>query len=160
MANADDLGRRGEALFLLRITDFCGGKQQLFRPHFLGEKCPTLDYLVELLGAGLNTPFFFAQVKATRLGCTKGKKQRLRVKVSGEDVQRMAAFPAPTYLIGIDEPREAAFIWCVHAAMKHALPSLPTDFPVDGPNLRRLWQEVKDYWDGRDMRQQKSFFSV
>jgi hypothetical protein len=49
MAAQDDIGSRGEALFVARILNFCGRPLPYFRPRFLGEKARTLDYLVELV---------------------------------------------------------------------------------------------------------------
>jgi hypothetical protein len=84
MPAKDDIGSRGEAIFELRITDPHGpGGDPLFRPYHLGEKFPTLDYLVELVGlpAG-GVGYFFAQVRSTRKGFTKRPPARLAVKVS------------------------------------------------------------------------------
>src|SRR5947209_4472161 len=99
MAAHDDIGSRGEAIFSVRITDFCGGSRPYFRPYFLGEKARTFDYLVQLVGAGRKTPFFFVQVKTTRLGYTKKHPRRLRVSMPGIDVKRFSSLPAPTYLV-------------------------------------------------------------
>ncbi len=161
MAARDDIGSRGEAIFFVRITDFCGRKRPLFRPRFLGEKAQALDYLVELLGAGERTPFFFAQVKTTRKGTTsRGRPPRLKVGVSRRDVARLALYPAPTYLVGIDERRELGYIWAVLGSMRDAIPSLPTNFPLDCANLRLLWEEVRQFWQGRDMDMRRSAFVV
>jgi hypothetical protein len=51
MPSSDEIGDRGESIFEVRVTRPCGpGGEPLFRPHFLGEKKATLDFLVELLG--------------------------------------------------------------------------------------------------------------
>jgi hypothetical protein len=60
--------------------DFCGNPDPYFDVHPLGEKCPTFDYLVELVNAGDSVPYFLAQVKSTRQGFTK-KGRRLLVQV-------------------------------------------------------------------------------
>jgi hypothetical protein len=49
MATGDDIGGRGESIFYVLLTNFCGRSRPFFRPHFLGEKFATLDYLVELI---------------------------------------------------------------------------------------------------------------
>ena len=46
----DYIGKRGEAIATAALLDFCGNPEPYFDPHFLGEKCPTYDFLVELLG--------------------------------------------------------------------------------------------------------------
>jgi hypothetical protein len=160
MASGDDIGGRGEAIFSVLITDFCGRSRPYFRPHFLGEKFPTLDFQVELLGAGARPPYFFVQVKTTRQGYTTKGPRRLKIKVSQRDVRRMAAYPAPTYVVGIDEVGVAGYIACVRAGMASAISGLPARHPLDAGNLKRLWVEVKDYWEQRDMTQKASVFSI
>ncbi|GEM_PF-641860 len=49
MAARDLIGKRGEAMVTARLTDFCGNPYPYFDVHPLGEKCPTFDYLVELI---------------------------------------------------------------------------------------------------------------
>jgi len=63
----DHLGSRGEYIAFMRLTEVCPPHDlPYFIPHFLGDKCPLFDALVELVGAGRRTPYFFAQVKSTR----------------------------------------------------------------------------------------------
>ncbi|HWG45086.1 MAG TPA: hypothetical protein VN688_20115 [Gemmataceae bacterium] len=161
MAVRDDIGSRGEAIFYVRITDFCGRKQPLFHPRFLGEKAQTLDYLVELVGAGERTPFFFVQVKTTREGYTKRPQPpRLKVGMSRHAVQRLALYPAPTYLVGIDERREEGYILAILEGMTDPISSFPTNFPLDCANLRLLWEEVRQFWKGRGMDMRHSVFTM
>src|SRR5436305_15088112 len=123
MGITDVIGGRGEAIAFARLARICRSDADLpyFWPHYLGEKCETLDFLVELVGAGEKTPFFFVQVKATRKGFTKASK-RLRAEVAEKDVRRMVAFPAPTYVVGVHEGEERAFIISVHGSMTEAIP--------------------------------------
>jgi hypothetical protein len=161
MVARDGIGSRGEAIFYFRITDFCGRSQPFFRPRFLGEKAQTLDYFIELIGAGQRTPFFFVQVKTTREGyTTRGLPPRLKVGISGRDVRRLALYPAPTYVVGIDERQAVGYILAILGGMTAPIPSLPTNFALDGTNLRRLWEEVRLFWRGRDMDMRHSAFSV
>src|SRR5258708_24753697 len=106
MAERDDIGSRGEYLFCTRITAFCGRPRPSFRPYFLGEKAETIDFLVELIDAGDRTPFFFVQVRTTQKGYTRKAPRRLKVGMSASEVELFALKPAPTYLVGIDEPAE------------------------------------------------------
>jgi hypothetical protein len=160
MGARDDIGSRGESIFCVRIMDFCGRSLPYFRPRFLGEKAQTLDYLVELVGAGHGIPFFFVQVKATRQGYTRKRPRRLKVGMSAADVQRFAAIPAPTYLVGIDELGEVGYLLALLEGMKDTISSLPTDYPLDCANLARLYQEVEQFWAGRDMARRHSIFSA
>ncbi len=158
MAAQDDLGSRGEYLFSVRIMNFCGRPLPYFRPRFLGEKARTLDFLVELVGTGERTLFFFAQVKTTRKGYTK-KERRLKVEMSGADVRRACLVPAPTYLIGIEEREEAAYLVPLLEGMTDDIASIPTTYPLDCTNLPRLYAEVEQFWSCRDMRHLTSVFS-
>jgi hypothetical protein len=108
--NTDDIGDRGQCLFHLLMTALCRGRADpYFRPRFLGDKYPTFDYLVELVGH--EAFFFLVQVKATTLGYRNVRgESRLRIKVSKQDVDRMAVSPIPSYVVGIDEPRGVGYI--------------------------------------------------
>src|SRR3982750_4125828 len=113
MGIADFLGGRGGAIAFERLAQFCRPDADLpyFWPHYLGEKCETFDFLVELIDAGEKTPFFFVQVKTTRKEFTRTQTPpRLRVEVSEKDIRRMVAYPAPTYVVGVHADEERAFI--------------------------------------------------
>src|SRR4051812_10131168 len=111
-----------------------------FWPHYLGEKNETFDFLVELVDAGPKTPFFFVQVKSTRKDFTRTQKPpRLRVEVSEKDVRRMVAYPAPTYIVGVHEAEERAFVISVHGTMCEAISSITTAHELNGESLKRLW---------------------
>jgi hypothetical protein len=132
--------------------------QPYFWPRYLGEKGQLFDFLVELVGAGEKTPFFFVQVRSTRKDFTRQVPPRLRVEVSQTEVRRMVAYPAPTYVVGVHEVQERAFAIAVHGAMGEAIASITTAHELDGETLRRLWQEVRDFWQGRDMTRPVSSF--
>jgi hypothetical protein len=160
MGKRDVIGARGEAIAYMRLTTVCGpGGLPYFLPHFLSEKCPTFDFLVELVDAGEPTPFFFVQAKATRKPLTKTHRPpRLQVGVSAVDVRRMTAYPAPTYVVGVYEPGERAFVVSVHGSAAAAVPSLTTAHELTPVTLRRLWEEVREFWRGRDMARATSAF--
>src|SRR5207302_9330836 len=123
------------AIAFARLTKLCRTDSDLpyFWPHFLGEKCETFDFLVELVDAGEKTPFFFVQVKTTRKEFTRSQTTpRLRVEVSEKDVRRMVAYPAPTYVIG------------VHGAMSEAIPSITTAHELTCDTLQRLGDEMRE----------------
>ena len=148
---ADDIGDRGQWLFCLLLTQICPGRNEpYFRPRYLGDKYPTFDYLVELVGS--EAYFFFAQVRATRQGYRKGGgPRRLRVNVSWEDVQRMIASPVPAYVVGIDEPQEVGYLLSMNEPRQAGLGGLPARHPLDCGNLKWLWQEVRNFWASRNM---------
>lgn len=159
MALSDDIGARGEALFFVMLTRFCGRRRPFFRPHFLGAKFVTLDYIVELVDAGIATPFFFVQVKTTTQGYLRDRmgNQRLKVQVSSSDMQRLVSYPAPTYIVGIDEIEEIGYLVSANRSSPAHISSLPTIFPLDCDNLEHLWYEVKEFWEQRDMNLESTF---
>ena len=161
MPLSDDIGLRGEAIFIVRLTQSCGPSDEtLFRPHFLGEKCATLDYLVELMGEQSSPGYFFVQVKTTTRGFTSANPPRLRVSVTQRDVNRMLAFPAPTYLVGIDASNEQAFIASANGTQMRRISSMPAAYPLNQENLRLLHSEVATFWMGRNMILSNSAFAI
>jgi hypothetical protein len=157
MATRDLIGKRGEAIAITRLMDFCGNPDPYFDVHPLGEKCPTFDYFVELVNAGASVPYFLTQVKSTRKGFTK-KERRLLVEVDAEDVRRMVQCPFPTYLIGVDEPNDRAYVLSVHGNMSGSITSIPSRYPLTTRNLRRLWEEVTAHWKKLDAAAKVSTF--
>jgi hypothetical protein len=155
----DTIGNRGEALFYTLMTRFYDRSLPLFRPQFLGAKFATVDYMVELMDAGDTTPFFFVQVKTTTQGYTR-KEHRLKVQVLAEDLRRLIAYPAPTYIVGVDERQETGYFVAACDPMPNRLASLATTFPLTLATLEALWQEVHDFWHQRDMRFRGSRFAV
>ncbi len=157
----DYIGGRGEAIAFAWLTQPCRSDSDLpyFWPHFLGEKCETFDFLVELVDASERTPFFFAQVKATYKEFTRSlSPPRLRVEVSEKDVRRMIAYPAPTYVIGVQADEERSFVISIHGPMSEAIWSITTAHELTCETLRRLWDEVREFWQSREMTQWTSSF--
>ena len=156
MRNA--LGARGEAIFYVLMTEFHSEDGPIFRPQFLGEKWPTVDFVVELLGAGSAVPFFFVQVRTTRSGFT-ARQQRLKVRVSHANLRRLGQIPAPTYVIGIDEIEETGYILSANGESATRIASLPTAHPIDRRRREQLWNEVYEYWEARQMTGFRSAFA-
>ena len=146
MYSRDIIGERGESIFRILLTRKHPTRDYLFEhPNFLGEKKRTIDFLVELIHNESLIPFFFVQVKATTEGYTQ-TEQRLKVKVASKDMKRLAAYPAPTYLVGIDEPNEQGYIVSANGECTTGLSSLCTNYPLEPNILALLWEEVKTYW--------------
>jgi hypothetical protein len=70
----------------------------------------------------------------------------------------MVDYPAPTYVIGVHEREERAFVVSVHGTMRKAIPSITTAHELTAHTLRRLWEEVRDFWRDRDMSRSASAF--
>lgn len=144
----EDIGERGQWLFALLFSDFCGRTDPFFRPRFLGEKYPTFDYIVEVV----DRPefFFFVQVKGTTLGYTV-EERRLRVQVDQDDIDLMVACPAPSYIVGIDVPvAGVGFLLSVNEP-RGSVASLITRFPINCGLLEQLRDEVIAFWSARHM---------
>jgi hypothetical protein len=158
----DDIGNRGEAIFRVRITDPYGpGKSPLFRPYHFGEKFPTLDFLIELVGLpAARVAYFFVQVKATTQGLTRKAPVRLRVGVSQDDIDRMLVYPGPTYVVGVDCQTERAYIASVNSPSMGRIKGLPATYPLDAVNMQALWREVEGYWKKRNMILNRSRFTI
>jgi hypothetical protein len=158
MSPKDHLGKRGESIAFVRLTEVCKADDlPYFLPHFLGDKAPLFDAFVELVDAGDKTPIFLAQVKSTREGYDDNG--RLKVKVTKEDVIAMVKYPAPTYVIGIDEKGEKAYVAAVFGTMETTISSLSVAHPLNCTTLKALWDEVKEYWKDKKMEQPTSAFS-
>jgi Domain of unknown function (DUF4365) len=159
MERTEATGKLGEAIFVRDIMNFCGNQVPFFNPIFLGEKAEAVDYLVVLVGVRGRTPFFFVQVKTTKLGYTANKSApRLRVKISGKTIDRIKGHPAPTYLIGIDETNSRSFIVAILEGATGGVTSVSTRHPLNEDNLKKLWLEIQDYWQARNMVMSHSVF--
>jgi hypothetical protein len=143
MRNA--LGLRGEAIFTVLMTTFHSNSGPIFKPQFLGDKWQYIDFIVELVRAEGTVPYFFVQVKTTRQGYTK-KLKRLKVKVPQEQVRGLASYPAPTYIVGIDEITEKGYVVSANGNYLASLSSISTAFPINRLNREALWKEVNDFW--------------
>jgi hypothetical protein len=154
----DALGRRGESLFDVLITEFHSDDGPIFKPQFLGEKWQYVDFIVELVGAGSYIPYFFVQVKTTRQGYTK-KDKRLKVKVEKESIIGIASYLAPTYIVGIDDIQGTGYIVSANGENLKSLSSLSTEFPINKQNREILWNEVNDFWKPYTQNKQKNLSS-
>ena len=129
------------------MTELCGRADPYFRPRFLGDKYPTFDFIVELVDHP--TYYFFVQVKGTTQGYTKDT-DRLKVQVSQDDIDRMVAYPAPTYIVGIDVSLGRGFLLSANEP-RDRVASLTTSFEITCDALRVLQDEVHLFWSSRDM---------
>ncbi|AOY83879.1 DUF4365 domain-containing protein [Moorena producens JHB] len=146
MDKKEVIGQRGESIFIVLITRKHPTRGYLFdHPRFLGDKKRTIDFYVELFHDESLIPFFFVQVKSTSEGYTV-KEHRLKVQVTATDIKRLAAYPAPTYIVGIDESRERGYIVSANGECQTGFSSLCTDYPLNPDKLALLWDEVAAYW--------------
>ena len=158
MSPKDHLGKRGESIAFVRLTEVCKDDDlPFFLPHFLGDKAPLFDAFVGIGRCGKRDADFLSQVKSTRDGYDR--KGRLNVRVSREDVIAMTRFPAPTYLIGIDERDERAYVTAVFGTMDTTISSMSVAHPLNCETLKALWDEVREYSREKQMDRTKSVFA-
>jgi Domain of unknown function (DUF4365) len=155
----DVVGFRGEKLVELRLTDYSQFERPLFRPGFLGDKWPAIDFYVELNSVRGKRPYFFAQVKATSSLLTP-ESAHLAISSRKGDVERLLRIPGPTYIFGVHEPSNRVFVRSVNARTSvQAVTRIPVAYELTSTNLEALHREVRDYWSANDHKPAASVFS-
>lgn len=142
----DVTGFRGEKIVELCLTDYSAFPAPLFRPGFLGDKWPSIDFYVELNEVRGKRPFFFVQVKTTSTSLTPQAKS-LSISSTKRDIAHLLQIPGPTYIFGVHEPSRRVFAKSVHAgiAMK-AITRVQSMHELTSANLRLLYEEVEEFW--------------
>jgi hypothetical protein len=154
----DITGLRGEAIVELCLTDYRNFAKPLFRPGFLGDKWPAIDFYVELCNVTGSVPYFFAQVKATVKALTK-KSHALRISAKKRDIQRLLRLPGPTYIFGIHEPSQRVFVRSVHLGTPvKAMTQIPLSHELTSGNLAVLHNEVRTFWQSLNHKPRFSVF--
>jgi len=115
--------------------------------------------MVELIGLTNRSSYCFVQVKTT-IKKVKPNAKTLKVGIKKVDIDRMVGYPGPTYIVGIDENAETAYIISANKTVSKDLPSIPLSYPLDGTNLAKLWKEVDDYWKRQNLALKNSVFSI
>jgi hypothetical protein len=62
-------------------------------------------------------------------------------------------------VVGVHEKDERAFVVSVHGEMRVAIPSITTGHELTCDTLKLLWDEVREFWHGRDMTRTASRFT-
>jgi|GEM_PF-1494663 len=142
----DVIGSRGESIVELCLTDYETFARPLFRPGFLGDKWPAIDYYVELTGVRNRRPYFLIQVKSTSSSLAP-QDQNLKISSRKEDVVQLLQFPGPTYIFGVHEPPHRVFVKSVHTGVaKQGITRIQCANELTPANLQRLYDEVQGYW--------------
>jgi len=132
-------------------------RRPLFRATPLGDKYPTVDFLVDVLGSqDVSLGFFFVQVKGTAGPAAGG---RLPVQVSRDRFNLLARLPAPSYLIGVNVSAELSYVVAAHKPTKVHVSSVPKAYCLSDDAVRIvLYKEVLAFWKAnRPMLQQTKF---
>ncbi len=139
----DDTGFRGERFLEICLTDYQEFRGPLFRPGFLGDKWPTIDFYVELRAVRKRKPYFFAQAKATTSALSGG----VRISTKKKDIELLLQIPGPTYIFGIHEPSRRVFVQSVHRGTPvKAITRIPFSQELTRRKLRVLHEEVREFW--------------
>lgn len=160
MNERDYIGKRGEAIFRFLITEWCDGAPW-FDDNFLGEKQPVKDFIVNLIEPTSGDAVFYAQVKATNgryVG--KGANRRLKVKLSQEDATALKKAPGPAFLVGIDIASRKGYFVQLTARSPASFSSIPLRHRLNCKNIKKIWQQVDDYWNARSMLPASSEFDT
>lgn len=142
---ANELEQSVKDIFVALMTEAHSDDGAIFNIRFLDDKLPHVDCIVELVGQKDYIPFCFVQLKSTKTGYTK-KDNRLKVKFSQESISGLSLYPAPTYIVGIDEKEETGYLVSANGENLSAMASILTDFPINISNRGMLWNEVNDFW--------------
>ena len=155
----DYIGERGEILFQSLITKWCDGAPWFTEVVFLGAKSEALDYSVKLIEPTDISAIFHVQVKATTTGYIgRGSKKKLNVKVVKKDVEKMKKSPIPVFVVGIDITNESGFILGITDKSK-SISGVPVSNKLNCKAIKKLWNEVNDYWSARNVTPTSSKFS-
>lgn len=144
---SNDIGSRGESIFGMLLSRYFDSYGSLFKPIFLGDKYPTVDFYVDLLNYSDKKGFFFASIKTTTQGYTAGKN-KLKIHVSKEELNELTKFPVPVYIFGIDAIEEKGYFMSANDIdTDKNLNGLSHKYPIDRLHVIELWEEVKQFWD-------------
>ncbi|MEM7712693.1 MAG: DUF4365 domain-containing protein [Cyanobacteria bacterium P01_A01_bin.68] len=143
---ANELEQSVKDIFVALMTEAHSDNGAIFNVRFLDDDIlPHVDCIVELVGQKDYLPFCYVQLKSTKTGYTK-KDKRLKVKFSQESINGLSLYPAPTYIVGIDEKEKTGYLVSANGDNLSSIASIPTDFPINPPNRGNLWNEVNDFW--------------
>jgi hypothetical protein len=151
-------GFRGEKIVELCLTEYSAFATPLFRPGFLGDKWPAVDFYVELNGVRGRRPYFLIQTKSTSRPLPATAKS-LRISSTKQDISRLLQIPGPTYLLGVHEPTRRVFAKSVHAGVAvKGISRIELAHELTPANLKRLYDEVREYWRSTSHKPSTSVF--
>ena len=136
-------------------------RRPLFRATFLGEKYPTVDFIVDVLDhRDRSLAFFFVQVKGT--AGANASSGRIPVDVAAERFNLLVRIPAPTFVIGVDVVAETSFLVAAHRSRKSNVSSITKAYCLSDDEVKiKLYEEVLAFWRlNRPILQQSQFKDV
>lgn len=155
----DVTGFRGEKIVELCLTEYSAFAKPLFRPGFLGDKWPAVDFYVELNGVRGRRPYFLIQSKATS-ALLAATATSLNISSTRNDVKRLLQIPGPTYILGVHEPSRRVFAKSVHTGVAmRGITRIQVTHELTPANLQQLYNEVRDYWRSTGHKPTNSVFA-
>ncbi|HLN94047.1 MAG TPA: DUF4365 domain-containing protein [Flavobacterium sp.] len=133
------IGDLGEAIFNVEIS-----RDYLFRPRHLGEKWPSSDFYVELVGLKQNF-FFIVQVKSTTQGYDASGF--LKVKAPRQKLHALNAYYCPTYVAGVNVDTGEVYLIPINTNKRKDLSKMPVTFALNKANRKKLFDDVKRFWE-------------
>ncbi len=145
----DHIGRLSELIAAADLSRPVRGRfhRPLFRATPLGDKYPTVDFLVDLLDrSDESLGFFFVQIKGT-LG-PGSSNRRLAIEVPIARFNRLARIPAPTYLIGVDLVQERSYLVSANRTRTSGVFSITKSYCLGEQSVKMdLYKEVLTFWN-------------
>lgn len=146
----NEIGELGEAIFNVEIS-----RDYMFRPRHLGEKWPSSDFYVELIGPKEHI-FFIVQVKSTTQGLDK--KNNLKIQAPATKLQELNRYYCPTYLAGVNVNTDDVYLIPINTSRRKNIGKLSTAFILNTANRKLLFDDVKDFWDNSGLKLYKQGF--
>lgn len=155
----DVTGFRGEKIVELCLTEYSAFARPLFRPGFLGDKWPAVDFYVELNDVRGRRPYFLIQSKAT-YKTLAANATSLTISSTKNDIKRLLQIPGPTYILGVHEPTRRVFAQSVHTGVAvRGINKIQVTHELTPANLQNLYTEVRDYWRSTKHKPTTSVFA-
>jgi hypothetical protein len=147
LLTTDQTGDLGQLIAAVDLSRPVMGHHQrpLFKPVFLGDKYPAVDLLVDVLAADASSiGFFFVQVKSTAAAWKDSS--RLLIDVEKNTYNQFTRLPIPTYLTGVDVPRETSYVVAAYRPRTSRLSSVSKAFGLRDDAVKiGLYKEVIEY---------------
>jgi hypothetical protein len=150
MPSVNDIGEKGELIFNLNIS-----RDYNFRARHLGEKWPTSDFYIELIGPKEHF-YFIVQVKATDKGVNSVNK--LKVNIPKDKLHKLNEYYCPTYIAGVDVKTEKVYLFPINTKKHKSISGIPISFELDTAKRKKLFEDVKSFWTGTNVKIYKSKF--
>lgn len=147
----NEIGDLGEAIFNVEIS-----RDYMFRPRHLGEKWPSSDYYVELIGPKEHI-FFIVQVKSTSKGLDTNNN--LKVQASAKKLRDLNNYYCPTYLAGVDVVTNSVYLIPINNSKRKDLSKLTTKFQLNSKTRKMLFADVKAFWANSGIKSYKQTYN-